>query len=120
MGRPEAQGEAPQLSYPWHSESPGSDPCPEPGQDYTVGSVAFSLPAAGALPLLLRSNLGIHLSEQNIGKGTPVHFRGTATPQPTEAIRVQEFRGTILPQDVYSFRFGGGLSWQGRLNLIIK
>ena len=90
------------------------------GQDYTVGSVAFPLPAAGGLPLLLRSNLGIHLSEQNIEKGTPVPFRGTHTPQPTKAIRVQEFRGTILPQDVYSFGFGGGLSWQGRPNLVIK
>ena len=85
-----------------------------------MGSVAFPLPAAGGLPLLLRSNLGIHLSEQNIEKGTPVPFRGTHTPQPTKAIRVQEFRGTILPQDVYSFGFGGGLSWQGRPNLVIK
>lgn len=43
---------------------------PRPGQDYTVGSVAFSLPAAWELPLLSRSNLGIDLSEQNIEKGT--------------------------------------------------
>lgn len=85
-----------------------------------MGSVAFSLPAVGGLPLLLRSNFGIHLSEQNIEKGTAVHFRRTHTAQPTEAICVQEFWGTTLPQDVYGLRLGGGLSWQGRANLIIK
>ena len=29
---------------------PGGSPCPEPGQDYTVGSAAFSVPAAGNFP----------------------------------------------------------------------
>lgn len=45
-GRPEAKEVVPQPSFPWHSESPGGSLYPRPGQDYTVGSVAFSLPAA--------------------------------------------------------------------------
>lgn len=75
--------------------------------------------AAGQLPLLSRSNLGIHVNEQNIERDTPAHFRG-AQSRPTEAVPQQECGGGILQQDVYSLGFRGGLSWQERPNLIIK
>lgn len=42
---------------------PGGSPCPEPGQDYTVGSVGILAPAAWELPLLAKSISGIKCAE---------------------------------------------------------
>lgn len=42
--------------------------------------------AALQLPLLSRSNLGICGNEQNTGRDTPMHYRGSRGPQPTEAV----------------------------------
>lgn len=86
--------------------------CPEPGQDYTAGSLAVSLRAARELPLLSRSYLEIHLSKRNIERGTPVNFGGSHS-KPTEAIPVREFRGTVLPQAVYSSSLEGLSSGKG-------
>lgn len=85
---------------------------PRPGQDYTVGSAPFSLPAAWELPLLSRSNLGIDSSKQNIEKGTQ-------SPA-TEAIPAQECRGHFCNRMCTVLGLEGGPSWQGRSNLIIK
>lgn len=49
--------------------------------------------AAWQLPLLSRSNLGIYGNEQNIERDTPVHYRGTRGPQPTEAVPSRDAGG---------------------------
>lgn len=71
-------GGASQPSFPWHWRAQ-EVVVPRPGQGYTVGSAASSLPAAWALPLLFRPNLRMDLREQNTEKDTPVPFRGTHT-----------------------------------------
>lgn len=42
---------------------PGGSPCPEPGWDYTVGSLGILPPAAWELPLFSKSNSGIKGAE---------------------------------------------------------
>lgn len=59
---------------------PSGEPRRQPGAQNLAGITQWALGCApsgllGALPLLSRANLGIHVSEQNIEKGAAAHFR---------------------------------------------
>lgn len=113
---PGTQETASQPSFPWLWRAQEAA-VPGPGQDYTVGSAAVSLPAVWELPLLSRSNLGIDLSEQSIEKGTPVPSRETHTVVgplgPFLSRKVGDICATACVQ-FQAWGGEGGPSWQGR------
>ena len=88
---------------------PGGSPRPEPGRDYTVGSVGILAPAAWELPLAFK----VYFRNQASRALRKAHQGGseelTHSPGPPEPFSSRNVGGTFLQQDVYSFGFGEGV-----------